>query len=198
MKLSKLFDPIRSVANKLRKRYRRQKWFKELAQAGVFCDRDIEFIGNLAPYDQIQVHGPGRIEKQISIWVAVEPEAKSRFRIGKNFFVGRNSYFGVYDELSIGDSVMIGAYSYITTANHRFDRTDLPMLQQGFSSAPIHIGSDVWIGAHCVILPGVTIGDGAVIAAGSVVNKDVAPFEVWGGVPAKKLKERPGTDKSPA
>lgn len=55
--------------------------------------------------------------------------------------------------------------------------------------APIHIGRNVWIGANAVVLPGVSIGDGAVVAAGAVVTKDVPPCTIVGGVPAKKLKE---------
>lgn len=55
---------------------------------------------------------------------------------------------------------------------------------------PISIGNDVWIGAHAVVLAGVTIGQGAVIAAGAVVNRDVEPYTIVGGVPARHLGER--------
>jgi len=53
------------------------------------------------------------------------------------------------------------------------------------------VGANVWVGANCVLLPGVTIGDNALIAAGSVVTRDVPPNEIWGGVPARKLKDVP-------
>jgi maltose O-acetyltransferase len=53
------------------------------------------------------------------------------------------------------------------------------------------VGANVWVGANCVLLPGVTIGDNSLIAAGSVVSHDVPPNEIWGGVPAKKLKDVP-------
>ena len=57
-------------------------------------------------------------------------------------------------------------------------------------ATPIRIGNDVWIGAHAVILSGVTIGDGAVVAAGAVVHQDVMPYAIVGGVPARVLGER--------
>lgn len=74
--------------------------------------------------------------------------------------------------------------------DHAFARTDIPMNRQGITTAPIHIGDDVWIGHGVAILKGVTIGNGAIVAAGAVVNKDVAPFDIVGGVPARVLGNR--------
>jgi len=74
--------------------------------------------------------------------------------------------------------------------NHNFDSIDVPMKDQGVATAPIIIEDDCWIAANCIILSGVRIGKGSVIAAGSVVTKDVAPYSVMGGNPAKKLKTR--------
>lgn len=184
-------DPLRSVYQHWNRLFSRKQWFSQLNKSQIYANNDVEFIGCSSPYKHISIEGPGRIEQQLSIWIAEEKDAAPKLKIGKNIFIGRNCYLGVYNSLSIGDSVMIGAYCYITTANHRFERRDLTMNQQGFSSAPVHIGSDVWIGAHSTILPGVSIGDGAIIAAGSVVNQNVPPYEIWGGVPAKMLKTRP-------
>ena len=79
----------------------------------------------------------------------------------------------------------------IYTRNHRYDRIDIPMYEQGESEIKeVKIGNDVWIGARSIILPGVTIGDGAVIAAGSIVTKDVESYAVVGGNPAKIIKYR--------
>jgi acetyltransferase-like isoleucine patch superfamily enzyme len=64
------------------------------------------------------------------------------------------------------------------------------MQLQGFVGAPIVLEADVWLGTHVVVLPGVTIGRGAIVAAGSVVNRDVPAHEIWGGAPARFLKRR--------
>ena len=85
---------------------------------------------------------------------------------------------------------MIGAYTYIISANHCIDDPDRLVRDQGFTGAPIVIGRDVWIGCHVTILPGVTIGDKAVIGAGAVVTGAVPGGEIWAGVPAKKIGER--------
>jgi len=79
----------------------------------------------------------------------------------------------------------------IYTSNHRFDRTDIPMIDQGNTEPKaVVIEDDVWIAARAIILPGVRIGKGAVIAAGAVVTKDVPPYTVVGGIPARKIKSR--------
>lgn len=84
---------------------------------------------------------------------------------------------------------MMGTDVTVITRNHRFDRTDVPMMKQGFEDEkPVYIGDDVWIGDRVIILPGVHIGNRCIIAAGSVVTKDVAPYTVVGGVPAHFIK----------
>lgn len=91
----------------------------------------------------------------------------------------------------IGKHVMMGPDVSIYVRNHMYDRTDIPMDQQGFSDErPVIIDDDVWIGARVIILPGVHIGTGAVIGAGAVVTKDVPDYAVVGGNPARILKMR--------
>ena len=86
---------------------------------------------------------------------------------------------------------MMGTDVTIITRNHRFDRADIPMMEQGFEEErPVYIGNDVWIGDRVLILPGVHIGDGSIIAAGAVVTKDVPPHSIVAGVPARKIKDR--------
>ena len=130
--------------------------------------------------------------RDVTIWLSHESNAKPKLTLGKRVFVTRNCYLGVFQPITIGDDTQIGAFSYIISANHCFDRRDIPIRDQGFTGSPIVIGSDVWIGTHVVILPGVMIGNGAIIGAGSVVTKDVPAYQIWGGMPAKFLKERPG------
>ena len=86
---------------------------------------------------------------------------------------------------------MMGPECMIYTSNHGMDRTDIPMWkQQSTEVEPVVIGNDVWIGARVIILPGVHIGDGCVIGAGSVVTKDVEEYTVVAGNPAKFIRKR--------
>ncbi len=97
----------------------------------------------------------------------------------------------IYGTCHIGRYVMMGTDVTIITRNHRFDRTDIPMMEQGFEEErPVYIGNDVWIGDRALILPGVHIGDGSIIAAGAVVTKDVPPYSIVAGVPARKIRDR--------
>ena len=94
-------------------------------------------------------------------------------------------------ECKIGTHVMMGTDVVIITRNHAFDRTDIPMMEQGFENErPVEIGNDVWIGDRVIILPGVTVGDGSILAAGAVVTHDVPAYAVVAGVPAKIIKMR--------
>lgn len=114
---------------------------------------------------------------------------------GKNIYIGKN-FTGNYNltildirEVYIGDHVMIGPNTLITTVNH-------PLSPKGRRehlgiAKPVRIGNDVWIGGNVTILPGVTIGNNVVIAAGAVVTKDVSDNCVVGGVPAKFIKSIP-------
>ncbi|WP_233095516.1 acyltransferase [Shewanella putrefaciens] len=90
----------------------------------------------------------------------------------------------------IGDNVLIGSGVHIYVSNHKFDELDKLIIEQGHSPVnPVIIEDDVWIGANAIILPGVTIGQHSVIAAGSIVTKSVPRFTMVAGVPAKVLKK---------
>ena len=88
--------------------------------------------------------------------------------------------------IHIGHLVAISRRAFLCTASHDISDIRRPLIYK-----PITIGNGVWIGAEAIICPGVTIGDGAVVAAGAVVTKDVQPWTVVGGNPAKFIKERP-------
>ncbi len=112
-----------------------------------------------------------------------------------NVSLGDNSGIGVNALISanvtIGNDVMMGPDCIILTANHGMERNGIPMWKQPHESPrPVVIGNDVWIGARVIILPGVHIGDGSVIGAGSVVTKDVEAYSVVGGNPAKLIRMR--------
>lgn len=113
----------------------------------------------------------------------------SHIQIGDNSGIGKNA--AINGKVIIGKNVMMGPDVMMYTRNHSFDRLDIPMCEQGVSQEkPIIIGDDIWIGARCIILGGVTVGNGAVIGAGSVVTKDVQPYAVVAGNPAKMIRDR--------
>ena len=116
-------------------------------------------------------------------------------RFGRGVTLGDRSGIGINasigEQTHIGSDVMMGPDCVIYTRNHRFDRLDIPMREQGYGPVePVEIGDDCWIGGRVTILPGVHVGNGAVIAAGAVVTKDVPPYAVVGGVPAKIIYNR--------
>lgn len=112
------------------------------------------------------------------------------FKIGSNVDIAKGVMINARGGLEIGDRVLIGFGSKILTENHRIPSDKGRIFNSGHIKKKIVIEDDVWIGANCLILSGVRIGEGAVIAGGSVVTKDVPPYTVVGGVPAKIIKER--------
>jgi acetyltransferase-like isoleucine patch superfamily enzyme len=113
---------------------------------------------------------------------------QNQIRIGKNTQI--NPFTVIYggSGVFIGDDVMIAPHCMIASGNHDFKQMNIPMRHAGsLSRGPIIIEDDVWIGANCTITDGVRIGKGAVIGANTVVVKDVAPYEIIGGVVGKKI-----------
>lgn len=113
----------------------------------------------------------------------------ARIRIGNRTSIGFHTLIYASAMIEIGDDCQIAPFVYIVDSNHGIDKSTRINMQPNIAK-PISICDDVWIGAHAVVLPGVTIGKGAVIAAGAVVNRDVPPYAIVGGVPAKLLGER--------
>jgi maltose O-acetyltransferase len=105
--------------------------------------------------------------------------------IGSHCVVGEQCVLDGRGGLTIGDNVNISGYTIILTAGHDPQSATF----EGYA-APVAIGDRAWIGTRALILPGVTIGTGAVVAAGAVVSKDVEPFSMVGGVPARALGMR--------
>jgi maltose O-acetyltransferase len=121
---------------------------------------------------QIELAGPGRIQDKLTI--------------GADCQITAPLYADVCSPIEIADRVFIGHHVVLITTNHEIGTA----WQRcgGWTPAPIRIGNGVWIGARATVLPGVTIGDGAVVAAGAVVAKDVPPNTLVGGVPAKVIR----------
>lgn len=105
--------------------------------------------------------------------------------VGFNFGCYVNGYGG----LTIGDRTIIGPYTMIHSANHQMD-VSVPIPGQGWMSKPVTIGADCWIGMNVCVLPGVTVGEGCIVGAASVVVKDLEPYSVCVGNPAKVIRSR--------
>jgi chloramphenicol O-acetyltransferase type B len=112
-----------------------------------------------------------------------------RFRkVGRGFYCGSSLYIRP-GTVSIGDNVFIGG-------DHEYGIVGRPLRDTGRGQEmPVVIEDDVWVGYSCIIMHGVTLGEGSVIAAGSVVTKSVPPYTIWGGIPAKHLKDRFGSEE---
>ena len=127
----------------------------------------VKHKGHIGVYPSVKVWAPWNIE--MGSWVAIDDAV--------------NLYSAC--KINIGTKVAISREAFICTASHDITKPNRPLV-----TVPITICDGVWIGSRAIILPGVTIGEGAVVAAGAVVTKDVEPFTVVGGNPAKFIKKR--------
>lgn len=118
----------------------------------------------------------------------VEVRSPNKITVGSHSLIGWFCLLGGNGGLRIGNNVNISSYSKIESGSHRLDS---PYFEPVFKE--VIIEDYAWLGTGCMILKGVTVGEGSVVAAGAVVTKDVPPYEIWGGVPAKKIgvRERP-------
>ena len=109
--------------------------------------------------------------------------------IGKDVVISTSKSGG--SPISIGNNVMIAQRNLIIGGNHEYSKVEIPMNQQGEGAqGAIVIGNDVWVGAGCIILTGVKVGDGCIIGAGSIVTKDLPPYSIAVGNPARVIKNR--------
>lgn len=108
--------------------------------------------------------------------------------IGNNVGISENCFIQVRGRIEISDDVMIGPGTTVISENHIYQSDKIPKRMQGVTRQGVFIGNNVWIGANCTILDGVTIGDDSIVAAGSVVTKSIPAGSIYGGVPAKFIK----------
>ncbi|MBW4518926.1 MAG: acyltransferase [Scytolyngbya sp. HA4215-MV1] len=134
-----------------------------LIQQLKFCGEDCHF------YFPFYIINPGNLE------------------IGNGVSIGTYVHMWCQGGITIGNRVLIASHTAITSVTHNHSKADM---RKDTIRQPVIIEDDVWIGAHAVILPGITIGKGAVIGANSVVTKDVAPYSIMIGSPAKVHKQR--------
>jgi acetyltransferase-like isoleucine patch superfamily enzyme len=129
-----------------------------------------------------------RVNIEDSVYLKIVSDEAS-LKLADFVFIGRNSEFDVMQDVSVGAHTVIAPGCFITDHNHQ-TAANLRIDQQLSRPVPVRIGRDVWLGAGAVILPGVTIGDGAVVGAGAVVTHDVPAGAVVAGVPARPIGAR--------
>lgn len=187
-----------------RKRLENNPRLKRLLDRLIMNQRDARprwYIRLLAPLYQHRSRG-----SKIYSSVRMDTPPYRRFSLGRRSVVESYSCINnAVGDVLIGDYTRIGLHNtvigpvtigshvnlaqgvVVTALNHNFSDKSLRIDQQGISTRPVVISDDVWVGANAVILPGVTIGTHAVVAAGAVVTKDVPPHTVVAGVPAKVI-----------
>jgi acetyltransferase-like isoleucine patch superfamily enzyme len=126
----------------------------------------------------------------VRIIVGRGPHGSGALTIGKSIYINHYGIIDCHFEITIGDHVLIGPYAYVTDCDHDLTRPAGKPITGFANYAAVRIGNHVWIGAHAAVLKGVSVGDGAVIAAGAVVTNDVAAMSIVGGVPARLIKMR--------
>lgn len=161
------------------------------------CAARAQLRGRVAPGVQfigpIRVEGEGLINigpgTRIGRGVVLETYDGAVIDIGASVTINDGVTICAYHGISLGDTTMVGEYASIRDANHGI-RTGTVIREQAHEGEPIHIGQDCWVARGAIILRGVTMEDGAVAAANSVVNKPVPSNVVVGGVPAKPIGNR--------
>lgn len=151
-------------------------------------------VGSKTSVGAIHVRRPrclsvgARVEIEHDVFLKIVDDA-ARLELGDFVFVGAGCEIDVAASVRIGAHTLLAPGVFITDHQHNI-RRELRIDQQGIETAPVVIGSDVWLGTKSVVLPGVTVGDGAVVGAGAVVTKDVEPYAIVAGVPARVIGRR--------
>jgi acetyltransferase-like isoleucine patch superfamily enzyme len=153
---------------------------KNLSPA-VLLDGDIIVTGTA----NIEIGNKTRIGNDVEF----ETTGRGKIVIGENVRINRGVTICSYSEVKIGKNSLIGEFVSIRDANHGIKKSSI-IKDQPHESKPIQIGEDAWIGRGVCILSGVTIGEGAVIGANSVVTKDIPPYSIAVGTPAKTIRQR--------
>jgi acetyltransferase-like isoleucine patch superfamily enzyme len=159
----------------------------ELMRRGAFARWPLH--GNV-----LEALGEGRLEIgrdtlfEPGVWITAPGAA--RIRIGSGTFFNLGVMVAAVELVEIGDHCMFANGCFVTDGAHRFDDPVKPVPWQGFTSkGPTRIGDNVWCGANVVVTSGVTVGERCVIGANSVVTRDLPPFSIAAGAPAKVLQQ---------
>lgn len=163
--------------------------------SGKFKREDFRKIGDNVIFEEgVLVFHPKNIEIGYNVYIGHNTILKGYYKnmmiIGDHSWIGQNCFFHSAGGITIGKAVGIGPMVKILTSIHKEDDINKPILFSDLEFAEVLIDNGCDIGIGSIILPGVRIGEGSIIGAGSVVNRDVQPYTVVAGVPARVLRER--------
>jgi len=159
-------------------------------EASLEIGDNVEFRRNL----EIRVHGKAKVKIEDNVridrGVRILAANKAEIVIGKGTRIGLYTVLNGGDSIKTGEKVLVSGFVYLQTSMHGFASKSLSVQDQGYDHAPVELKDDVWLGTHVVIMPGVTLGKGAVVGSNAVVTKSVDDYTVVAGIPAKPIKQR--------
>lgn len=160
--------------------------------AELVIEDDVEFRSGI----EIRAHGKSRvvIERgaRIDRGVRILAANAAEVRIEAGARIGLYAVLNGGDSIRVGRNALVSGFVYLQTSMHRFSQEGIPIRDQGYDHGPVGIGDGAWLAAHVVIMPGLTVGSGAIVGSNAVVTRDVAANEVVAGVPAKRIHIRSG------
>ena len=195
MTLEELLETFADENHPAMKNPERLNFFRELCEE----TRKIEMELNTSyhtPQEIIEIMSRlthKKIDSTFRLFPPFYADFGKNISFGKNVFINSCCHFQDQGGIKIGDGAFIGHNVVLATANHDLN----PRMNRKLSYAPIEIKNNVWIGSNATILQGVTVGEWSVIAAGAVVTKNVEPFTIVGGIPAKFIKNVPRDTENP-
>lgn len=131
-----------------------------------------------------------RVGSRLKVWTGFWADRFDRLEIGDDVTIGKSVILIGAGGVTVGHRVMVGHGSKLISVGHRVPPGRGPMRFSGPVYGRVSIGDDAWLGAQVLLLPGVTVGEGAIVAAGAVVTKEVPPYALVGGVPARIIRMR--------
>jgi acetyltransferase-like isoleucine patch superfamily enzyme len=158
--------------------------------------RPVEFQGVVFTGRRVELHArPGHGRLVLGPWCWIGDDNKLRahegqLTLGAKVVMGRDNVINTYLDIEVGDASILADWIYVCDFDHRYDRLDVPIKDQGIVKSPVRIGGDVWIGEKATVLRGVDVGHGAIVASHCLVNADVPPFAIAVGVPVRVVKSR--------
>jgi acetyltransferase-like isoleucine patch superfamily enzyme len=162
---------------------------------GEFRPEDLARLGENVVFEAgVLVFHPENVELGDNVYVGhnsiLKAWHRNRLVVGAHTWIGQGCFFHAAGNIEIGRAVGIGPMVKILTSQHRADDLSIPVLFTEIDLAPVVLEDGCDVGVGSIVLPGVTVGEGAIVGAGSVVTRDVPGYEVWAGVPAKRIRAR--------